>query len=223
MNKDEIDRSFLNSSLSDHIKYQFSHENIIPTSTGCLGLRINQNFKVRSNGHCVEAAINYPYEENDWVIYSYDISIPEMCPPFSSEKFYYISCFEQQLEGDEQDKQEFLNLKTPLGLKIGSLFNKDYINIVYKGVPDQDAPVIKIKRGEFFNVTFSVKWSQGEDGRARVIVDGESYDFSGSNMYNSKPNKLRLGHFRDVSIQTENDLYFRNPSIMKIDPRALGI
>ena len=223
MEKYELDKKFINSNLTDCVSYFLEDRNIIPTSSNCLGLRINENRKNRANGHCIEAVIDYPYENRDWILYSFELSIPEVCPPFPSEKFYYVSSFEQTPEGDEQNIDEFMNFKPPIGLKIGSLFNKDYLSISYLDIPDNSCPVIPIPRGEFFNITFSVRWSDGNDGRARIIIGDDYYDFEGRNMYNKMHNKLRLGHFRDTSIQTENDFYFRNLGVMKIDARAIGL
>lgn len=222
MDKAILDRYLINSNLTDCVSYFMEDRNIIPT-TNCLGLRINENRKNRANGHCIEAIIDYPYQKGDWVLYSFQLSIPEVSPPFPSDKFYYVCSFEQTPEGDEQNIDEFMNLKSPLGLKIGSLFNKDYLSISYLGIPDNNCPVIPIKRGEFFNITFSVKWSDNSDGKARIIVENDYFDFEGKNMYNKMHNKLRLGHFRDTSIQTENDLYFKDFGIMKIDARAIGL
>ncbi len=79
------------------------------------------------------------------------------------------------------------------------------------GVPPKTVAIFPIEKGKWYDLTFNIKWSQENDGFVEVFVNGESFTngrITGSNMYNSMSNYLKIGLYRNSGITSANSIYF---------------
>lgn len=86
------------------------------------------------------------------------------------------------------------------------------------------APIVK---GEWQDVMFHIRWSQGADGFVEPFLNGKpviapdekEHRAYGANMWNAASHYLKIGLYRTSEITTTNSVYF--DEVRMINPRAL--
>lgn len=81
----------------------------------------------------------------------------------------------------------------------------------------------KIKKGQWVDLVYHVKWSLGQDGFIEVFRNGKNISNGkvfGPNVYNSSGNYLKIGFYRDKNITTTNAIYFDEVYISKPKDRV---
>ena len=85
-----------------------------------------------------------------------------------------------------------------------------------KGEAQKIVATAPINKGQWQDVTFHIRWSQGDDGfvepflngKPLINPDGDDHRATGPNMWNAASHYLKIGLYRSTQIKTTNSVYF---------------
>jgi hypothetical protein len=143
--------------------------------------------------------------------YSWSFFIPEdYIDPDESLKYFQIigQWHDQPPEGVSWN--DFPSHSPPISVNYGTQDGQSGIGIGYGINGKETIGISEIEKGEWYDILFHVKWSQGEEGFAEVWLNGKKIaeKHHGPNMYNSEPNYLKLGLYRKFGFETINSVYY---------------
>jgi hypothetical protein len=147
--------------------------------------------------------------------YAWSILIPEDYKYVSAKPNYQIM---GQWHDQPKPGEKPTGYSPPISVHYESSGDAQRFRIEYglrqRGGPLQefDAP---IQKGKWVDLMFHIRFSTGSDGFVEAWRDGESFKSSsgatrltGTNMYNSQPNYLRLGLYRGRGQTQTNTFYY---------------
>ncbi len=85
-----------------------------------------------------------------------------------------------------------------------------------KGETQKIIATAPVRKGEWLDLMFHIRWSQGNDGfvapflngKPLIAPDGSCHRACGRNMWNGVPHYLKIGLYRSSAITSTNSVYF---------------
>lgn len=218
----------IDSSLLPYTNTEIPTIHNIATGTDTFGkfleLRLLPDQPILNKGIRSEISIDYPYNENDTVEYTWEFKIPtDFISDAPLNRWWLLADWHEQPDptlGETWDTYE--SGSSPILFAYGNIDGADMIglstgswrkdNLEFRGVTP-------ITRGVWHKVRMVVVWSQNETGNVTVYLDdAEEPTFSvrGENMVNGYQHYMKIGQYRHPDIHTENSVFIKNISIQKL-------
>ncbi|WJG09740.1 polysaccharide lyase [Aliiglaciecola sp. LCG003] len=198
--------------VKDILKFEInSVENVrvIDGDNPHIGLYLAKNNSKLNNGVRAELSLDYPFEEGETVTYHWKMKIPA---DFKSDaprnRWWSMAQWHDQPNRIKKETwKNHASLSPPVALYYGVFRGKDVLSVHYKGLKPSPYDLIELKRDQWTTIDMQIKWSQKGDGWLKVFVNGSADPVvvkKGPNMHNDYQHYLKLGMYRDPSIETEN-------------------
>ncbi len=163
------------------------------------------------NGIRSELTVNYPFSAGDKVTYEYQIYIPRYFPSDPEGRWFLLSQWHDQPDPALGETWENFPGRSPLvALYSGP---DSTFGLIY----GEEMTVLPFYLGMWNTLKFEFLWSEGNDGKLAVHVNGIQFNFSGKNMHNNYQHYLKIGMYRHRDIESKNEIYFRNLKITTVE------
>ena len=219
-------RTVVDESLTPYSSIELAGiENIATSSedgTPYLILKLFPGQQKKNNGIRSEVSIDYPYVVGDTITYSWQFRIPENFPSDAPQnRWWVLADWHDQPDlnkGETWGTYSGVGQSAPIIFGYGVMNGQDTVGFSYGHDPVKPIGFFPITKGSWHTITMTVRWSQGEDGAARVFVDGKKepeFAVHGPNMHNMFQHYMKVGMYRHPDIATENTINLRNIKITK--------
>lgn len=140
-------------------------------------------------------------DESIWEVWD---ELTEQSPPISIE-YNYLSL------GDPEYKKLVVSWRIFELNGYTSWLDKTSILWLTYWIPPETIAIVPIKKWEWINLVFNIKWSKDNFWFIELLVNDESVTkgkFYWANMYNKISNYLKIWIYRNPNIKSSNSVYF---------------
>lgn len=173
----------------------------------------------KNNGIRAEISVNYPYKPGDTVLYGWSMRLPQQFDADEANRWWIMGQWHDQPDKNKGETWEgFPGNSPPVSLQYRREKGQDYLALSAGSPRMRITGKTPIQRGKWHKIEVAIRWSQGEEGRVAVYMDGKKEPVltaSGPNMHNAYHHYLKLGMYRHPSINTANSIDIRSVSITK--------
>ncbi len=186
-----------------------------------IGLRVYPNQPFVNDGKRAEVSFNFPFSQGDTIVYEWKAMIPSVFPASDvpDSRWWSISQWHDQPNVNLGETWDDFPAHPPaIALEYETLEGQDYLGFYYGTFATERAGLIPFTRGEWLDIRIEIHWSQGEDGSAKLYLNGGDtplFFVQGANMFNDYQHYFKIGQYRDPKINTDNTVYFDDVRIYK--------
>lgn len=169
---------------------------------------------VINNGHRAELSCKDRAPIGKEIVYKFSFMIPILYK--ETDMWQYISQFHDRPDVAHGETWATYNSHYPPPLSLS--YHKNIITV--KRYDKKDGYHIiastNIKKGNWVDITYRIKWSEKNDGFIEVFVNGKNVSNGkvyGPNLYNSSGNYFKIGIYEDKKNPYKNSLYYDDVSI----------
>ncbi len=194
---------------------------LVDSTNPYIGLRVFPNQPFVNNGKRAEVSFNFPFSQNDTIVYEWKVMIPLLFPPSDvpDSRWWSISQWHDQPNINEGETWDNFPPHPPaIAIEYENLDGQDYLGFYYGIFNTERTGLIPFTRGEWLKIRAEIHWSQGEDGSAKLYLNDSNvpiFFVQGANMFNDYQHYFKIGQYRDPKINTDNTVYFDDVRIYK--------
>ncbi len=175
----------------------------------------------KNNGIRAEISVDYPYSVGDVVRYMWEMRLPgDFRADEPRNRWWVMGQWHDQPDKTKGETwQGFPARSPPVSFNYARRDGKDFLSLLVGSPKMKSVGVLPITRDTWHSLDVVIKWSQGDDGRVAVFLDGSkapAVTGTGPNMHNGFHHYLKLGMYRHPEIATENRLDIRKVRIEKL-------
>ncbi|UUM33084.1 polysaccharide lyase [Vibrio japonicus] len=163
------------------------------------------------NGLRSELTVNYPFNAGDKVTYEYQLYIPRYFSSDPQGRWFVLTQWHDQPDPALGETWEGFPGRSPLVSLYSAPDSK--FGVTYNG----DSTILPFHLGMWNTLKFEFLWSEGDEGKLAVHVNGVEFNFSGKNMHNNYQHYLKIGMYRHRDIENKNEILFRNLKITTVE------
>ena len=189
---------------------------ILSDTTGrYLELRLVPGQAKKNNGIRAEISVDYPYNVGDVMRYKWKMRLPDDFKADDPQNRWWVmgQWHDQPDSSKGETWQDFPAHSPPVSFNYGRKDGKDFLSLLVGSPKMKSVGLVPITRGVWHSLEVVIKWSQGDEGRVAVYLDGTKEPVvtgTGPNMHNGFHHYLKLGMYRHPEIATENRLDIRD-------------
>lgn len=207
------------SSLWPHVGLEIAGARCVSVADGAVTLRILGGQAKLNNGVRTEISLDYPFEEGQTVLYSWEMMIPEgFIHDAPDNRWWVMGQWHDQPDPALGETWEgFPAHSPPQAFYFGYLDGAYRLQPQYGGSRDDDpSRLITLVPGQWLRLRVEISWSQGQEGSMSIWLDEDAEPYAawtGPNMLNGYQHYLKLGMYRHPDIMSDNEIKLRRLAV----------